>query len=393
MKKTTSLTRKNLPGSRIRLTIPVTVAVFKPAFEAELADIAKDIRIEGFRPGKAPLSKVLAQVGRQRVEAGALDRALNVAYGNALKEENIVPVAQPQVSIEEYTAPAEGAADTDVVAVFTAEADILPDVSVKGYDRIRVKQPELIKVTDKDVDEVLAHLRKQQAKLIELKDDAVAAKGMWADIGFEGSVGGVARQDMKSEHHPVTLGENTLIPGFEDEVIGMKKGEQKTFDITFPKDYHAKELQGKKAQFTVTLHELKDMQLPPVDDMFAKKFGLKTAEELEKGIRDSLEKERTDEQRTKLEEAVLDELLKLSKFEVPASMVEQEEKRLRQNTMARLGGQPLPEELAEQVAVQSEKNVKIGLMLGKVIEEEKIAADSPEAMKEAMERLIALATK
>ncbi len=390
--KTPTITRKNLPESRVKLTIPVTVAQFRPAFEKELEALAKDTRIEGFRQGKAPLPRVLATAGRQRVEAGALDRALNEAYAAALKQENIVPVTQPEITVDSYTAPAEDAADDLQVASFTAELDVLPEVSIKGYDRMKVKAPKVVEVTQKDIDEVFDYLRKQGAKLEDTKEGTAIAKGMWADIGFKGSVDGVAREDMNSAHHPLVVGEGQLIPGFEEEMIGMKKGEEKTFTITFPKDYHAKELQGKKAEFTVTIHEIKDMVMPVVDAEFAKKFGHDTMEQLEKAIRENLEQERKQEQQMKLEEVVVEELLKSAKFDVPHSLVHQEEHRLMEETMKRAGGQPLSEELKKQVGIQAPKNVRIGLALGKVIELENIT-DKEKPMRLAMDRLIEIATR
>lgn len=390
--KTPTITRKNLPESRVKLTIPVTAAQFRPAFEKELEAVAKDIRIEGFRQGKAPLPRVLATVGRQRVEAGALDRALNEAYQDALKQENIVPVTQPEITVDSYTAPAEDAEDSLQVASFTAELDVLPEVSIKGYDRMKVKAPKAVEVTKKDVDDVFDYLRKQAAKLEDTKEGVAIAKGMWADIGFKGSVDGVAREDMNSAHHPLVVGEGQLIPGFEEELIGMKKGEEKTFTVTFPKDYHAKELQAKKAEFTVTIHEIKDMLLPALDAEFAQKFGHDSIEKLEKAVRENLEQERAQEQQMKLEEVVVEELLKSAKFDVPHSLVHQEEHRLMEETMKRSGGQPLSEELKKQVGIQAPKNVRIGLALGKVIELEKIT-DKEKPMRLAMDRLIEIATR
>jgi len=390
--KQTSFSRKNLPNSRVLLTVPVTVAHFKPAFQKELEAVATDIKVEGFRPGKAPLPKVLASVGRQRVEAGALDRALNTAYAEILKQENLTPVTQPEVNVVEYTAPQEDAPETEQVAVFTAELDIIPEVSIKGYEKIRVKAPKRIEVGQKDVDDVIDYLRKQSAKLQDLPEEAKAAKGMWADINFHGSVNGVAREDMHSHNHPLVIGEGQLIPGFEDHLIGLKKGEEVTFDITFPKEYHSAELKGKKAQFTVKINELKDVQLPAIDVTFAKQFGHDSVEKLEKSIRDNLEQERDEEQKTNLENLVIEDLLKVAKFEVPASLVTQEKNRLTQETEKRLGGQPMNDELRKQVDEQSEKNVRIGFSLGKIIELEKLV-DGEMAMRTALDRLIEIATK
>lgn len=392
MKNTSSIQRKNLDQSRVRLIVPVSYAVFQPAFQRELETIAKDIKIEGFRPGKAPLKQVLAQVGKQRVEAGALDRAINTAYVEALEAEKILPVANPEITLDSYTAPGDDVADTDVIATFTAEMDVLPDVNVSHYQKIKVKAPKIVEVADKDIEEVLTYLRKQQASLKELEATAKAAKGMWADIGFKGTVDGVAREEMNSDHHPLVLGEGQLIPGFEDQIYGMVKDEEKSFKITFPKDYHAAGLAGKEAEFTIKLHELRDVVLPVIDSEFSKKFGHDTVEKLELAIKENLVLEREQEQKLKLEELVMEELLKGMKFEVPKSLVQGEEQRLREQAGKQLGGVPLSEQLAEQLQTQAVKNVRIGIALGKVVELEKIE-ERENASRTALNRLVAIATR
>jgi trigger factor len=392
MKNPLSIQRKNLDRSRVQLVVPVSYAVYKPAFQRELETIAKDIKVEGFRPGKAPLKQVLAQIGKQRVEAGALDRAINTAYVQALEAEKILPVANPDITLDSYTAPSDDATDDTVVASFTAEMDVLPDVNVSHYQKIKVKAPKPTEVVDKDIEEVITYLRKQQASLKELAEDVKASKGMWADIGFKGTVDGVAREEMQSDHHPLVLGEGQLIPGFEDEIYGMIKGEKKTFKITFPKDYHAAGLAGKEAEFTVTLHELRDVTLPVIDQAFAKKFGHDTVEKLETAIKENLVLKREQENKLKLEELVMEELLKGMKFEVPASLVAGEEMRLREQAGKQLGGVPLSEQLVQQLQEQAVKNVRIGIALGKVVELEKIE-ERENASRTALNRLVAIATR
>jgi trigger factor len=392
MKNTPSIQRKNLDQSRVKLIVPVFNSIYKIAFKRELEEIAKDIKIEGFRPGKAPLSQVLAQVGKQRVEAGALDRAINTAYVEALEAEKVLPVANPDINLDDYTAPGDDATDETVVATFTAEMDVLPEVNLKHYDKIKVKAPKATEVTDKDLQEVIDYLRKQQGTLKELEVTAKAAKGMWADIGFKGTVDGVAREEMNSDHHPLVLGEGQLIPGFEDEIYGMAKDEEKKFKITFPKDYHAAGLAGIEAEFTVKMHELRDVTLPVIDSEFAKKFGHDTVEKLEIAIKENLVLERQQEQKLKLEELVMEELLKGTKFDVPVSLIQGEEQRLREQASKQLGGVPLSDKLAEQLHDQALKNVRIGIALGKVVELEKIE-ERDTASRTALDRLVAIATR
>lgn len=397
--------QKNLPHSRLHLTITASVAQFRHAFDHELEKLAKDAHIEGFRPGKAPAAQVLQKIGRQRVEVEALDHAVSDAYYEALQEAKRVPVDNPNIEITAFTAPGDSAKDDEVAITFTAEVDVVPDVEIKGYQKIKVKKPVLKEVTEKDVDEVIEELRRQRAALEPAKDDAKVTDGIWADIHFKGSVDGVAREDMASSAHPIILGRGQLIPGFEEALIGLKVGEAKTFPITFPKDYHATELAGKKAEFTAGINELKNLVLPDLDDKFAVSYGKKTMEELRKMVKENLESERQEAQATELEESVLAELLKVAKFETPQSLIRQETERVLNDNRERFNRMPggwdhylqqvgkTEAEIRADIEPQSEKNVRIGLALGKVIAEEKIDAKSEKVMREAMDKLIEIATR
>jgi trigger factor len=397
--------RKDLPNSRVKLTITASNAQFKHAFEHELEAVAKDTKVEGFRPGKAPQAKVLQQVGRPRIEAAALDHAISDAYFEALQEATLVPVANPKVEVTSFTAPADDAKADDVAVTFDIEVDVIPTVEVKGYEKIRVKMPKVEPVKDMDIDEVIAELRRQRAKLEPAAKDTKVENEMWAEIAFSGSVDGVKREDMQSQAHPVVVGKGQLIPGFEDQMIGMKEKESKTFKITFPKDYHAKELAGKEAEFTITINELKAMVMPEIDDEFAVSYGQKDLKALREMVEQNLEDERKEKQNAELEEEILTQLLKIAKVEAPASMVEQEVDRVVAENKDRfermqVGWQTYldqvnktEEEVKADIRPQAERNVKIGLSLGKIIQEEKIDAKDASAMREAMDKLIAIATK
>lgn len=421
MKNTHILERKSLPQSRIRLQLQVLVQDFLPSFERELMELSKEVRLPGFRPGKAPMDKVLAALGHARVEAGALDRAINAVYIQVVQEEKLIPLTAPNLTLDQYTAPKDGAAPETLVAKFTVEVDVLPEFELKGYDKLKLKSNPPAAVSDKDLDDVIQYLRKQQAVLKELADGVVAAKGMWAELSYEGSIDGVVREEMKSSSHPLMLGDGNMIPGFEDEIYGLKKGEEKTFKITFPKDYHSESVKGKKAEFKVKLLDLKDVILPVVDEKFATSFGHKNVGELEQAISASLVKEREDAARMEQEEQILEELLKIAKFELPESLLEREKARLAEETNKRLekirnyrqvmekkeaaAGETekaeilheeeregWTEEMKKDLEVQAEKNVRIGLALGKVIELEGLEK-SEHAMRDALSRLIELATK
>jgi trigger factor len=395
---------QHLPKSRVKLTVTTLASEFFRAFEDELSDISKDVKLQGFRPGKAPRDKVIEHVGRQRIEAGALDRALSMSYQRVLNEENLVPVAAPKVEVTSFTAPAEGVKDDTEVAVFTVEVDIYPEVNVTGYQKLKVKTPPLEKVKDEEVEKVFDYLRKQQGSLKEAEEGATIKKGDWVEIGYEGSVGGVKRTDMANQHHPLIVGEGQLIPGFEEAMVGMKKGEGKTFPISFPKEYHAKELAGKKAEFTVTIHDHREMVLPVLDAAFAKRFGHDTMEELEKAIRGDLEKEKLEQQRSQLENDIVLALLKLIKFEVPDSLVDREADRLKEDAVKQLAqmritmeqyaeqtGQSM-EKINQELREQADRNVRLGIILTEVVKAEGIV-EGEGAGKQAIERLVEIATR
>jgi len=396
--------RKNLPNSRVKLTIVADAAQFRHAFEHEIEEAAPTVKITGFRPGKAPKAKLIEHIGRQRLEAGAIDHAISHAYYDVVTAERLVPVNAPQVEVTEYVAPTDDTKDDAVTVTFTAEVDVLPEVKVDGYEKIKLAKGEPAPASDEDVQKILTHLRKQHGLLKELPEDRAAETDMWVDISYEGSVDGVKRADMKNEHHPVVIGEGALIPGFEDNIVGLKKGEEKTFTVTFPKDYHAKELAGKKAEFTVKVLELKEVVLPELDRDFAQQFGHDTMDALDKAIRESLGEEKAAEFKQKQEEEILEQLLKIAKLEVPQSLVEQEMGRQFEDGRKRLSQLPgqwemyleqsgkTADELREDLRPQAERSVRTGLVLGRIVELEKIP-QSDKAGREALDRLLELAEK
>ncbi|MCC2631491.1 MAG: tig [Patescibacteria group bacterium] len=395
--------KKKLPNSRLKLTITATAAQFKHAFDHELEHISKDVSMPGFRPGKAPAQKVLEKVGRQRVEAGAIDHAISDAYFEVLREEKITPVQNPSVDVEKYEAPNENTKDDDAIITFTAEVDVLPEVKIDGYEKIKLKKNDVPVIEEEEVQKVVDYLLKQRATLKEVPAETELKNEMWADLAYEGSVDGVSREDMKNERHPLVIGEGSLIPGFEEQILGMKTGEERTIEVTFPKDYHASELAGKKAKFEVKVNEMKEVSLPATDEKFAEEYGHPTFEKLKEAIRENLHQEKEQESKQKIEQDVVEELMKIAKFETPQSLVEQELNRMFKESQDRLVGmnfnwetylaqvKKTAEEVKEEMRPQAEKNVRIGIALGKVIESEGIKDDG-EAGKKALELLIQRAT-
>ena len=396
--------KKNLPHSRVQLTLTGDAALFHHAFEHEVADAAKTLAVPGFRKGKAPVTKVIERMGRARFEAGAMQHMVNDLYIEAMQSEKLTPVDAPSIDLTEFKTPSDTTPADEVVITLQVEVDVIPEVDLSARKKLKMKKPAEPKLEEDELQRVLDYLRKQRASITEAPKDATLKNGMWVDLSYEGSVDGVKRADMANKNHPLVLGEGSLIPGFEEQIEGMKLGEERTIEVKFPKDYHATELAGKKAKFEVKVNEIKEVELPVLDDAFATNYGHDTLAELEAAIKLNLQEEKQEESRRKVEEEVLDELVKLAKFETPKSLIEQELERLFNESRERMAGMNFEwdmylkqvnktaEEVREEMRPQAERNVNIGLVLGKYIQEEGLGEEK-EPGKVAIERLIDQAIK
>lgn len=385
-------THELLPNSRIKLTVTAHGTDYAAARDLALTKLAQSAKLPGFRPGKAPLEKVAASVGADTVAHETLEQLIAVTYEAAMVQTKRNPLEGPTVHVQKWVAT--GVAEDEVALEYTAELDVVPEITLGAYDKLPVADPEKKEVAEAQVDEELALIRKQRAALIEVGEDATLKNGMWADIAFSGAVGGVKRDDMQAKAFPLMVGEGQLIPGFEDAMQGMKVGEERTFTVTFPKDYHASELAGNEAEFTVTLNALKDVVLPELDDEFAKQMGTEGAADLKAKVREALERQAERTYQTLLEERIIDALLEVSTLEVPHTLLHREQHRLVDELVQRLPGGSLedyaasqgktPEQVMEDMSPQAERNVRAGLCMGKVIEKEGMKAEGAEAIKEVL---------
>jgi len=383
---------------QVKLTISIEPKEMIKYFNRAYENVAPTVKLSGFRPGKAPRALVESAIGITRLLSEALDMAVNESYQKSLQEEKLVPITQPAIKINKY--PNYGQSEDEVKneLEYEAELTVLPEIELSDYSKIKVEKPKEETVKEGDIDKILENLRKQKANFVEV--DRPAKMGDLAEVSFEGSVKKVKIDAMRSKNHPVVLGENTLIPGFEEEVVGMKKGEKKTFTIKFPKDYHAKEFAGKEAEFEVELNNLKEVKLPEIDDKFAADFGQKDVKELKKSIAKNLEIEYKQKNQSELEQKVLDKVLPLVKVDLPEIMIDQEVERMMAGYAERLqsmganldtylkGINKNADDIRKEMRPTAEKNIKIGLMLGKIIQQEKIDAKDENAGKKAIDHLL-----
>jgi trigger factor len=282
--------------------------------DARLGEIAKTVNMKGFRKGKAPIHVVKAQYG-DSVMGEIVEQAVNQESQKVLNDNKIKPAMQPKIEITSF---AKGEA-----LKFKMEVEILPDFDVMDVKKLKLTKP-VVDVDDKTLEEALERIASQNSDTKPIKTNRAAKKGDVAVIDFDGSVDGKKRDGMKGENHNLELGGGMFIPGFEDQLIGKKAGDDVTVNVTFPENYGAEDLAGKDAVFEVKIHELREPTEAKVNDDLAKKLGLEDLEALKNILREQMASEYEQFSRMKLKRDLLDQLDAGHKFELPAMMVEQE---------------------------------------------------------------------
>ncbi|RZQ56427.1 trigger factor [Pseudidiomarina tainanensis] len=358
---------KTTQGLERRATITVPADVIENEVKRLLKDEYRNRRINGFRKGKVP-PNVLQKLYGKEARARAASNLMQSKYFEAMMQEKINPVGMPAI---EPKVNEEGK-DLEFVATF----EVYPEVKVATLDKLAVEKPD-VEVTDKDVDNMLETLRKQHASWKEIKRKS--KKGERITIDFTGSVDGEEFEGGKATDFALELGEGRMIPGFEDQIIGMKAGEEKTITVTFPEDYHAENLKGKEAQFVIVAKKVEERDLPELTDEFVSLFGIKDGgvDALKAEVRKNMERELKNAVQSKVKEQVLKGLVEQNDVDLPKAMVDQEIDVLRRQAMQRFGGNQaqLPQLPADLFEEQAKERVKVGLLLGEVIRGNELKVD------------------
>lgn len=357
-------------GLERRLTISVPAATVDVEVNNRLRQVSKTQRINGFRPGKVPPSVIQKRYGksvRQEVAGEIMQRS----FVDAIVAEKINPAGRPSFVAKSNEDGKE--------LKFEATFEVYPEVELNNLDKITVERPD-VEVTDADLDEMFETLQKQHQTWKENKRKS--KKGDKLTLDFTGRIDGVEFDGGKAEGFELELGAGRMIPGFEKEITGMKAGEEKTIQVTFPDDYHAENLKGKEAEFDIVVHKTEGAILPTVDDEFAKLFGVEEGgvEALREEVSKNMSRELTQAVKAKVKNQVLEGLLASHEVGLPSALVSQEIDVLRQQAMQRFQGQMdpknLPELPSEMFKEQAERRVKIGLLLGEVIKVNQLKVDS-----------------
>ncbi|MBJ7553174.1 trigger factor [Marinomonas spartinae] len=355
------------PIERI-LTISVPAARIEEKVSSEVAKTAKTIRIDGFRKGKVPVSVVKKRYG-QGIRMEAIEQIMRDAYMEALQKESIQPAGMPSIEPKNVT---EGA-DLE----FVAKVEVYPEITLADASAINVNRVSS-EVTDADVDTMLETLRKQNADWSAVEREA--ADGDQVTIDFVGYLGDEAFDGGAAQGHKLVLGSKTMIPGFEDGILGAKTGEERTISVTFPEDYQAENLKGKEATFKITVSEVAEQIIPELNDAFVEKFGLEesTVDALRAEVRKNMERELNQAVKAKLKNSLFDGLLSINgDVQVPSAMVDQEVDALRKQAAQQFGGQgfdasQLPAELFQE---EASKRAKLGLLIAEVIKQHELKVE------------------
>lgn len=377
---------EKLEGNKGQLTFEVDAETFDKALDQAFKKVVKNVSVPGFRKGRVPRPIFEKRFGVEVLYQDALDIVVPDAYAKAVEESGIEPVAQPEIDIEQI----EKGKDL----VLTATVVVKPEVKLGQYKGLEVTKVDT-EVTEEEVNAEIETLQKRYAELV-IKEDEPAEKGDTVVIDFEGFIDGEAFEGGKAENYSLELGSNSFIPGFEDQLVGVRAGDEKEVNVTFPEDYHDEKLAGKDAVFKVKVHEVKALELPELDDDFAIDVDdeVETFAELKEKIKKRLQENKEHMARHRIENEVIDLAAKNAEIDVPEEMIDSEIERMinELNQQFRAQGLNLDlyqqmtgnklDDLKESMREDAEKRVRANLTIEAIAEAENIEVTDEEVNEE-----------
>ena len=376
---------ENLEKSMAKLTIEVSAEQFEAAMQKAYIKNKGRIQLPGFRKGKAPRAMIEKMYGAGIFYEDAANEIIPEAYEEAAKESGLVITSQPEIDVTQI--------EKGKSFIFTATVALKPEVKLGKYKGVKVEAAE-VTVTDEEVDAKIEKERENNARTIEVTDRPVKDGDMTV-LDFEGFVDGVAFDGGKGENYPLTIGSGAFIPGFEEQLVGAEIGKEVEVNVTFPEDYQAEELKGKAAVFKCTIKEIKEKELPALDDEFASEVSeFDTLEEYKKDVKETLTIEKEKAARDAKEAAVIDAIIADSDMDIPEAMVTTQQKQMIDEFAQRMQMQGLSMEqyfqftgqsmdkMMEDMKPQALKRIQTRLVLEKVAEVENIQPTEEEVNEE-----------
>ena len=375
-------------ASKGTLTFDIDVDTIKKGIDEAFVETRKKITVPGFRKGRVPRQIFNQMYGEESLYQDALNKALPDAYSAAVKETGIKPVDQPSIDIKSM--------EKGQPWTLTAEVAVEPEVKLGDYKGMEVPEQDTT-VSDADVDSEIEKKRQQQAELVLKDEDQAAANGDTVVIDYEGSVDGEKFDGGSANNYSLELGSGSFIPGFEDQLVGHKSGDDVDVKVTFPEDYHAKELAGKDALFKVKVHEIKEKQLPELDDDFAKDVDedVDTLDELKDKTRKQLQEQKDNQAKGAIEDAAIEKAVANAEIEdIPQAMLDEDTNRQMQQYLAGMQQQGISpqmyfqitgtkeDDLKKQFANDAAQRVKTNLVLEAIVDDAKLEASEDEIKDE-----------
>ncbi len=373
-------------GNEGTLTFEVSVEDFEKGLDEAFKKVVKDVQLPGFRKGKIPRKMFENRFGVESLYQDAIDAVLPNAYMQAIDETEIEPVDQPNIDVD--------AIERGKPVVFTASVTVKPEVELGEYKGIEVEDEE-VNITEEDVDAALEELQSQHAELI-LKEEGPVAEGDTVVIDFEGFLGDEPFDGGKGENHSLEIGSGQFIPGFEEKLIGKEADIEYSIQVTFPDEYHSEDLAGKEATFKVTIHEIKEKEIPELDDEFAKDVDddVETLDELKAKKKEELESQKKQEIENKKRETLIDTVTEGAKIDIPDVMITSEVEQMTNEFEQRLQAQGMTmemyqqfsnqttEDLQEQMKEDAKKRVQTRLALEAIFKAENLEVTDEDVEKE-----------
>lgn len=367
-------------GLERRMTVALPAEDIDSAVLERLQSLSKTTRMNGFRPGKVPF-KVVKKRYEPQVRSEILGSMINRSYYDAVQQEKLRPAGQPDI------VPGDpSASDEQTGFSFVATFEVYPEFEPVYNDTVTVTRP-VVEIQEADIEDMLENLRKQRTEYVTVEresrdDDQII-------IDFTGRIDGEEFDGGKAEKAPLVLGSNAMIPGFETQLVGVKAGDEKTIEVTFPDDYQADHLAGKDTQFDIKVHEVKESKLPEFDEELVKSFGIEdgTLESLRADIRKNMERELKQRVDGQVKTQIMDGLVKLNAIDVPSALVSEEIERQREQLMQQMPAESDSSMLSDDLFTdQATRRVQLGLVIGEIIQRREIKADAA-AVREQVEQL------
>jgi len=372
--------KKDLEKNSIELTIEVSMEELKPFLEDAAKKLSKKSKIPGFRPGKAPYDTIKTSVREMNIYQEALNNIINKTYFNAIQKEKIEVVGQPEIKVEKM-APGNP-------LVYIAKVALLPNVELGEWQGETIKK-QVVKVEKEEIEKTIKQLTEMNVK--ETVEDKKIEKDDKVEVDFEVSIAKVVIEGGKSIKYPIIIGEGRMIPGFEEQIMGLKANDEKEFELKFPDKYFNKDLAGKKADFKVKIINVYKREISEINDELAKQMGFESLEKLEKQLEENIKTDKKGKEEQRWEREVIEHIVKKSKVdELPESLIHNEthkmihelEGNIQQQGMDMAGYlksiKKTKEDLEKDFKPQAKERIKAALVLRQISQEEKIDIDDKE---------------